>query len=80
MNTREAIADRIRSLCKERGWTPNHLSYVAAVPQATIKSILNGESNNPGTVTIKKLCDGFEITLGDFFSTDIFDSLEQEIK
>ena len=80
MNTREAIADRIRSLCIERGWTPNHLSYVAAVPQATIKSILNGESNNPGTVTIKKLCDGFEITLGEFFSTDIFDSLEQEIK
>lgn len=80
MNTREAIADRIRSLCNERGWTPNHLSYVAAVPQATIKSILNGESNNPGTVTIKKLCDGFEITLGEFFSTDNFDSLEQEIK
>ena len=80
MNTREAIADRIRSLCNERGWTTNHLSYVAAVPQATIKSILNGESNNPGTVTIKKLCDGFEITLGEFFSTDIFDSLEQEIK
>ena len=80
MNTREAIADRIRSLCKERGWTPNHISYVAAVPQATIKSILNGESNNPGTVTIKKLCDGFEITLGEFFSTDIFDSLDQEIK
>ena len=53
MNTREAIADRIRSLCKERGWTPNHLSYVAAVPQATIKSILNGESNNPGTGSIE---------------------------
>ena len=80
MNTREAIADRIRSLCKERGWTPNHLSYVAAVPQATIKSILNGESQNPGTVTIKKLCDAFEITLGDFFSTPAFDQLEQEIK
>ena len=80
MNTREAVANRIRSLCKEHGWTPNHLSYVAAVPQATIKSILNGESNNPGTVTIKKLCDGFEITLGEFFSTEDFDTLEQEIK
>ena len=71
MNTREAVANRIRSLCKERGWTPNHLSYVAAVPQATIKSILNGESNNPGS---------FEITLGEFFSTEDFDTLEQEIK
>ena len=60
MNTREAIANRIRQLCKERGITPNGLSNLAAVPQATVKSILNGESQNPGTVTIKKLCDGLE--------------------
>ncbi len=79
MNTREAIAARILELCKERGITPNGLSNISAVPQATIKSILNGESQNPGTVTIKKLCDGFEITLGEFFSTPTFDSLEQEI-
>ena len=46
----------------------------------TIKSILNGESQNPGSVTIKKLCDAFEITLGQFYSTPEFDALEQEIK
>ena len=79
MNTREAIASRILQLCTERGITPNGLSYISAVPQATIKSILNGESKNPGTVTIKKLCDGLEITLGEFFSTPEFDQLEQEI-
>ena len=80
MNTQETIAERIKELCRDRNWTPNHLSYVSAVPQATIKSILNGESKNPGAVTIKKLCDGFEITLGEFFSTDAFNNLEQEIK
>lgn len=80
MTTREAVANRIYELCVERNWSPNHLSIVSAVPQATIKSILNGESKNPGIVTIKKLCDGFEITLSDFFSTIAFDSLEQEIK
>ena len=79
MNTREAIANRIRQLCKERSLTPNKISNISAVPQATVKSILNGESNNPGTVTIKKLCDGFEITLWEFFSTPEFDALEQEI-
>ena len=79
MNTREAIAARILELCKERCITPNGLANISAVPQATIKSILNGESQNPGTVTIKKLCDGFEITLGEFFSTPEFDALEQEI-
>ena len=80
MNTREAVAERIRQLCREQGVTPNGISNIAGVPQATVKSILNGESKNPGTVTIKKLCDGFGITLGQFFSTPEFDTLEQEIK
>ena len=80
MDTREAVARKIYELCDERGWAPNHLANVSAVPQATIKSILNGESSNPGIVTIKKLCDGFEITLSEFFSTTYFEKLEQEIR
>ena len=80
MDTRTAIANRIRALCEERGITPNKLSTISAVPQATIKSILNGESKNPGAVTLKKLCDGLEITLGAFFSTPEFEALEQEIR
>ncbi|MBR5970603.1 MAG: helix-turn-helix transcriptional regulator [Lachnospiraceae bacterium] len=79
-DTRTAVANRILALCASHGITPNGLSYLAAVPQATIKSILNGESRNPGIVTIKKLCDGFGISLGDFFSTPEFERLEQEIK
>lgn len=80
MDTQEIVALRIRQLCKERGLTPNGISNLAAVPQSTVKSILNGESKNPGILTIKKLCDGFEITLGEFFATKEFDELEQEIK
>lgn len=79
-NTQIAVANRIRELCKEKGFTPNGISVYAAVPQGTVKSILNGESKNPGIVSIKKLCDGFGITLGEFFSTKEFDELEQEIK
>lgn len=54
MGTREAVAKRILNLCEERKVTPNGISYIAGVPQSTVKSILNGESKNPGTVTIKK--------------------------
>ncbi len=79
MNTRQAIADRIRALCEEQGITPNMLSYKAGVPQSTIKS-LNDESRNPGIVTIKKLCDGLEIPLPGFFDTAVFWDLEQEIR
>ncbi len=80
MNTQQAVARRILQLCRSRQITPNGLSNLAAIPQSTIKSILNGESQNPGIVTIKKLCDGFNVTLGEFFSTEEFDRLEQEIK
>jgi transcriptional regulator with XRE-family HTH domain len=80
MDTRAAVVQRIVELCQERNITPNALSYRAAVPQSTIKSILNDESLNPGIVTIKKLCDGLDISLPDFFNTDVFRDLEQELK
>ena len=80
MDTRQAIANRIYKLCKEKNFTPNGIAVFSAVPQSTVKSILNGESQNPGVINIKKLCDGFGITLGEFFSTKEFDDLEQEIK
>lgn len=80
MDTRQALVARVVELCNERNITPNALSYRAAVPQSTIKSILNDESLNPGIVTIKKLCDGLEISLPDFFDSDVFRNLDQEIK
>lgn len=80
MDTQEAVAFRINELCQQKGFTPNGIAIHSAVPQGTLKSILNGESKNPGITSIKKLCDGFGITLGEFFSTPEFDNLEQEIK
>ena len=80
MNIYDVVVKRILELCKEQGITPNALSYKAGVSQSTIKSILNGESKNPGIVTIKKLCDGFGITIVEFFDTEEFRTLEQELK
>lgn len=79
MNTQQAVAQRILELCQQKGFTPNGISNYAAVPQSTVKSILNGESKNPGIVTIKKLCDGFDISLPAFFDSELFRNLEQEI-
>lgn len=80
MHTTSSVAHRIESLCKERGITINGLSYISGVANSTIKGMFDGRSKNPGIVTIKKLCDGFGITLGEFFSTPEFDALEQEIR
>ncbi len=80
MNTKEAVAERIIQLCKERGIAINALANISGVSPSTIYSMLNAKSKNPGVVSIKKLCDGLEITVRDFFNTDLFDETEQEIK
>ena len=80
MSTKEAIANRILQLCDERNIAINELASISGVSPSTVYSILNEKSKNPGAVTIKKLCDGLEITLGEFFGTPEFDALEQEIK
>lgn len=80
MGTKEAIAKRIIQLCNERNIAVNELANISGISPSTVYSILNEKSQNPGAVTIKKLCDGLEITLGEFFSAPEFDALEQEIK
>ena len=80
METVDAIRDRILMLCEEQGLSINKLANISAIPPSSLKNILYGKSQNPKILTIKMLCDGLGITLGEFFSTPDFDSLEQEIK
>ena len=80
MTTRECVANRIIELCAERDMAFNALARVSAVSPSTVKNIINGASRNPGIVTLKMLCDGLGITLIEFFDTDAFRSLEQEIR
>jgi len=71
---------RIAELCKLRGLTVNALANSAGVPPGTVYSVMNEKSKNPGIVTIKQICDGLDITLREFFDSDLFDNLEQEIQ
>lgn len=79
MNMRKAVAQRILMLCAQRNLAINKLARLSAVPPSTLKNIVNGVSKNPGTVTIKKLCDGLEIGVIEFFDHELFRNLEQEI-
>ena len=80
MNAKEAVADRIIELCSERNMAINALANVSGVSPSTIYSMLNEKSRNPGIVSLKKLCDGLEISLREFFNSDLFEGLEQEIQ
>ena len=80
MTTSQCVKFRLMELCREKNVTFYGLARSAAVPPSTVKSILNGASRNPGIVTIKMLCDALEISLAEFFDTEEFRNLEQEIK
>ena len=80
MTLKEAIERRIYELCDDKDLNPNSLAILCGMERSTIYSILGVKSQNPEIATIKKICDGLEITLGEFFSTPEFDALEQEIK
>ena len=80
MLIKEAVEKRIVELCAEKGIAINALANISGISPSTLYSVLNEKSQNPGIVTIKKLCDGLEISLREFFDDDIFDDIEQEIK
>lgn len=79
-NAKEAVAQRIIELCKEKDLTINALVYKCGLSPSTVYSMLNIKSQNPGVVTIQKICDGLDISLRDFFDSELFDKMEQVIE
>ncbi|CAB1246484.1 RapGH repressor [Ruminococcaceae bacterium BL-6] len=75
-----AVKERILELCQKRGITINKLGTLSGVTQSTINNITSGRNNSTTITTIKKLCDGLDISIIDFFNADVFRALEQEIK
>ncbi len=80
MNISQAVIRRIEELCRERNLSINALSNVSGVTQSTVNDIMSGRTYNAGIGTIKKLCDGLGISVRNFFDSDLFFNLEQEIK
>ena len=76
----EAVSARIIELCGERNISINKLCTISGVTQSTVNNIISGRNNSATVSTVKKLCDGLEITIQDFFASDLFKDLEQEIK
>lgn len=76
MNAKEAVAKRITELCSEREMTVNAVANVAGISPSTIYSMLNHKSKNPGVASLHAICYGLDITLREFFNSDIFDDIE----
>ena len=80
MNIGEAVKERILELCREHNISVNKLSSMSGVTQSTVNNIVSGRNNSATVSTIKKLCDGLGITIEEFFNSELFRGLEQEIK
>ena len=80
MSVKDMVCTRFAQLCEERGIKINELAYRAGVTPSTAYSMMDPKRRDISIVTIKKFCDGLDITLGEFFSTPGFDLLEQEIQ
>lgn len=80
MSVKDTVTQRFKNLCQERNIKINELANISGVTPSTAYSMMDESRRDISITTIKKFCDGLEITLGEFFSTPEFDNLEQEIK
>ena len=77
---KNAVVKRFQSICSQRGITPNELANISGVTPSTVYSLFDNRRGQVSITTIKILCDGLDMTLGEFFSSEEFDSLDQEIE
>ena len=75
-----AVKERILQLCSERDLSVNKLATISGVTQSTVNNSVSGRNNSATVSTVKKLCDGLNISLEEFFHSELFQSLEQEVQ
>lgn len=80
MLIKDAIVMRLKNICKEKNICFNDLAVRSGVTPSTVYSLMKEERRDLSVITLKKLCDGLDMTITDFFEDDIFRTLEQEIK
>ena len=80
MTVKEAVVARFMEILKERNMRPNELANLSGITPSTVYSMLDSRRKELSINVIKKLCDGLDMTLGEFFNAPIFDELDQEIR
>ena len=79
MTIKQAVRQRILDYCAQQ-LTLNGLSTRCGITQSTLQNIVSGRNHSVTLSTIKKICDGLDISIVDFFSCELFENLEQELK
>ncbi len=80
MDIGEAVKERILELCRQQNLSVNKLCSMSGITQSTVNNIVSGRNHSATVSTIQKLCDGLGITIEEFFHSELFRDLEQEVK
>ncbi|MEA5144280.1 MAG: helix-turn-helix transcriptional regulator [Oscillibacter sp.] len=80
MTIGDAVKQRILELCQLKNISINKLCVISGVTQSTVNNIISGRNNSATVSTVQKLCDGLDITIEDFFHSELFHQVEQEIR
>lgn len=79
MTVKEAVVARFQELLRERGMRANELAVRSGITPSSVYSMFDPQRKEVSVNLVKKLCDGLELSLGDFFAAPVFDALEQEV-
>ena len=79
MAVKDAVTKRFAEICEQRKMKLNELAGISGVTPSSVYSMMDSRRRDVSISLIKKLCDGLEISLAEFFSSPIFDELTQEI-
>lgn len=80
MLIKDAIVIRLENICKERNIRYNELANLSGITPSTVYSLMSKSRRDLSVITLKKLCDGLDMTITEFFDDDLFKTLDQEIK
>ena len=80
MQIKDAIVARINEICSQRNINYNELATLAGVTPSTVYSMMDESRRDLSVITVKKLCDGLEVRIPEFFASNVFYNLDQEIK
>ena len=80
MLIKEAIVKHLQDICRQRNMKYNELATVSSVTPSTVYSLMDASRKDLSVITLKKLCDGLDMTITEFFDDELFKTLEQEIR
>ena len=80
MKIKDAIVERFKQICKERKISYTELARQAGITPSTVYSMLEPKRKELNVTTVKKICDGLDLCISDFFDNELFRNLPQEIE